>query len=187
MRLVSAIAGVILCFSPWVARAQAPIPLPERIQKAGKLVAATYPNYPPLTFRDPATNARLGFDVELVEAIAKTLGVSVEWQEMPFVQFIPALQTGRIDLAADGISDIPSRRDSIDFVDYLRTGAQFFTLETTKEIRDPSDLCGKKVGASRSTEWPANIETWSQQHCTAAGKPAIAVTGTEGSIDTRTQ
>ena len=50
--------GLLACAT--VAQAQtAPIPLPERIQKAGKIVIATYPNYPPLTFRDPATNQRL--------------------------------------------------------------------------------------------------------------------------------
>ena len=45
----------------------------ERIRRAGRLVVATYPNYPPLTYRDPGTNARLGFDVDLAEAIAREL------------------------------------------------------------------------------------------------------------------
>lgn len=163
------------------------IPLPDRIRRAGKLVVATYPNYPPLTFRDPATNQRLGFDVELAEAIAKELGLKVEWQEMPFVQFFPSLQTGRIDMAIDGISDLPARRGPIDFVDYLRTGAQFYTLDSNGGIRSPADLCGKRVGASRSTNWPRNIEEWSQANCVTKGKPAITVIGTEGSIDARTQ
>lgn len=178
--------GLLACST--AAQAQtAPIPLPERIQKAGKIVVATYPNYPPLTFRDPATNQRLGFDVELTEAMAKVLGVTVDWQEMPFVQFIPSLQTGRIDLAIDGISDLPARRETLDFVDYLRTGAQFYTLDASRQITTPTDLCGKRVGASRSTNWPRNIEEWSQKNCVAAGKPPITVIGTEGSVDARTQ
>jgi polar amino acid transport system substrate-binding protein len=164
-----------------------PIPLPDRVRAAGKLVVGTYPNYPPLTFRDPATNRRLGFDVDLAEAVGKELGLPVEWQEMPFVQFFPSLQTGRIDLAIDGISDLPARREVLDFVDYLRTGAVFYTLEATAALREPTDLCGKRVGASRSTNWPSNIETWSRENCVAAGKPPITVVGTEGSIDARTQ
>ena len=161
--------------------------LPERIRSAGALRIATYPNYPPLTFRDPATNERKGFDVELGEAIAKQLGTKVDWQEMPFVQFIPGLQTGRIDLALDGIGDLPARRSAVDFVDYLRVGANFFTSASSKEINQPTDLCGKRVGASRSTSWPNDIAAWSKTNCEAAGKPAIQVVGTEGSIDTRTQ
>ena len=41
--------------------------VPERIRKAGKIVVATMPNYPPITYKDPATNKLIGFDVELGE------------------------------------------------------------------------------------------------------------------------
>ncbi|MCW8088356.1 ABC transporter substrate-binding protein [Sabulicella glaciei] len=186
-RRAAALVGAALLLAPLAALAQDSIPLPDRIRRAGKIVVATYPNYPPLTYRDPQTNARLGFDVELTEAIGRQLGVSVEWQEMPFVQFFPSLQTGRIDLAIDGISDLPARRGPLDFVNYLRTGAQFLTLDRNAAIREPTDLCGKRVGASRSTNWPRNIEAWSQENCVARGRPAITVVGTEGSVDARTQ
>ncbi|WP_207537573.1 ABC transporter substrate-binding protein [Sabulicella rubraurantiaca] len=183
----AALLGAALLLAPLAAMAQDRIALPDRIRRAGKIIVATYPNYPPLTYRDPQTNARLGFDVELTEAIGRELGVAVEWQEMPFVQFFPSLQTGRIDLAIDGISDLPARRGPLDFVNYLRTGAQFMTLDRNAEIRQPTDLCGKRVGASRSTNWPRNIEAWSQENCVAQGRPAITVVGTEGSVDARTQ
>jgi polar amino acid transport system substrate-binding protein len=174
-------------FLPIAARAQDAIALPERIRRAGRLVVATFPNYPPLTYRDPGTNARLGFDVELAEAIARELRLTVDWQEMPFVQFFPSLATGRIDFALGGISDLPARRGPIDFVNYLRTGAQFLTLDRNAALRAPADLCGKRVGASRSTNWPRDIEAWSQANCVAQGRPPIAVVGTEGSVDARTQ
>ena len=48
--------------------------VPDRIKKAGKLVIATMPNYPPITYKDPATSKLMGFDIELGEAIAKELG-----------------------------------------------------------------------------------------------------------------
>ncbi len=160
--------------------------LPPGIKQAGKLVIATFPNYPPLTFRDPATNQRLGFDVDLGEAIGRTMGVPVEWQEMAFVQMIPGLQTGRVDLAMDGIGDLPARREVVDMIDYLQAGARFF-VAAGSEARTPTDLCGKRVGASRSTSWPADMAAWSARECVAAGKPAMVVVGTEGSIDTRTQ
>jgi polar amino acid transport system substrate-binding protein len=186
-RRAAALLGAALLIAPLAAAAQDAIPLPDRIRRAGRLVVATYPNYPPLTYRDPGTNARLGFDVELTEAIARELRLTVEWQEMPFVQFFPSLATGRIDLAIDGISDLPARRGPLDFVNYLRTGAQFLTLDRNAAIRAPNDLCGKRVGASRSTNWPRDIEAWSQANCVAQGRPPIAVVGTEGSVDARTQ
>lgn len=162
---------------------------PARIKKAGKLVIATQPNYPPISYKDPATNKLMGFDVELGEAIAKELGVPVEWQEIGFAQMLPSLTTGRVDMVMAGMSDLPARRETVDFVDYLRTGPQFYTSPAgaAAGIKSLPDLCGKKVGASRATNWPAQMAEWSKAHCEANGKPALAVTGTEGSVDARTQ
>lgn len=162
--------------------------LPERIKKTGKIVAATQPNYAPISYKDPATNQLMGFDIELGEAIAKELGVKIEWQETAFAQMISSLVTGRVDIVMAGMSDLPGRREQVDFVDYLKTGAQFYTSQANAAtIKTPADLCGKKVGASRSTNWPSQIEEWSKQNCVAKGRPAITVVGTEGSIDARTQ
>ncbi|GEO13254.1 ABC transporter substrate-binding protein [Microvirga aerophila] len=162
--------------------------LPDRIKKAGKIVVATMPNYAPITFKDPATNKLTGFDIDLGEALAKELGVAIEWQEIAFAQMIPSLQTGRVDLALAGMSDLPGRREIVDFVDYMKSGAQFYTSPAmAATIKTPEDLCGKKVGASRSTNWPRQITEWSQANCVAKGKPAIESIGTEGSADARTQ
>ena len=162
--------------------------LPDRIKKAGKIVVATQPNYPPIAYKDPATNQLTGFDIDLGEAIAKELGVKIEWQETAFAQMISSLQTGRVDIAMAGMSDLPARREVVDFVDYMKTGPQFFTTTARAgELKTVQDLCGKKVGASRSTNWPGQMEDLSKDLCTGKGRPAMTVIGTEGSVDARTQ
>ncbi|MEN5082805.1 ABC transporter substrate-binding protein [Bosea sp. TWI1241] len=179
------LAAALIAGTAVAAQAQA---LPERIQKAGKIVIATQPNYPPIVYKDPASNAMTGFDYDLGEAIAKELGVKAEWQETAFAQMLPSLQTGRVDMVMAGMSDLPARRETVDFVDYMVSGAQFYTVTAfAKEIKTPDDLCGKTVGASRSTNWPRQIGEWSEANCVAKGKPAITVVGTEGSVDARTQ
>lgn len=179
------LATALLAATALSAQAQA---LPDRIKTAGKIVIATQPNYPPIAFKDPATNALSGFDIELGEAIAKELGVKAEWQETAFAQMLPSLQTGRVDMVMAGMSDLPARRETADFVDYMVSGAQFYTVSAfAASIKTPEDLCGKSVGASRSTNWPRQIGEWSEANCVAKGKPAITVVGTEGSVDARTQ
>lgn len=179
------IAAALLAGTALAAQAQA---LPERVKTAGKIVIATQPNYPPIAFKDVATNQLAGFDIELGEAIAKELGVKVEWQETAFAQMLPSLQTGRVDAVMAGMSDLPARRETADFIDYMDSGAQFYTVTAFKDsIKTPEDLCGKSVGASRSTNWPRQIGEWSEANCVAKGKPAINVVGTEGSVDARTQ
>jgi polar amino acid transport system substrate-binding protein len=162
--------------------------LPDRIKKAGKIVIATQPNYPPIAYKDPATNQLTGFDIDLGEALAKELGVKVEWQETAFAQMISSLQTARVDIALAGMSDLPARREVVDFIDYMKTGPQFFTTTARAgELKTLEDLCGKKVGASRSTNWPGQMEELSKSICAGKGKPAMTVIGTEGSVDARTQ
>lgn len=162
--------------------------LPQRVRDTGRLVVATNPNYPPIVYKDLATGELTGLDIELGEAIAEELGVEVEWQETEFVQMLPSLQTGRVDMAMAGMSDLPGRRETVDFVDYMTSGAQFYTLAALAGgISQPADLCGKRVGASRNTNWPQDIARWSEETCVSAGRPAIEVIGTEGSADARTQ
>src|SRR6478735_367943 len=100
------IAAALLAGTALAAQAQA---LPDRVKTAGKIIIATQPNYPPITFKDVATNQLSGFDIELGEAIAKELGIKVEWQETAFAQLLSSLQTGRVDAVMAGKSVGASR------------------------------------------------------------------------------
>ncbi len=152
--------------------------LPPRIAESKTLRIAVNGTYPPMETVDPASNKLVGFDIDLGEAIAKMLGVKLEWQDGAFAQLIPAVQSGRADMILSGISDLPARRESLDFIDYLKSGAQFITLDKNP-IKSAADLCGKTVGTVRSTSFPANIEAWSAENCVKQGKPAITVAGSD--------
>lgn len=183
-----AMVSIVLTSAALMSPASAAEPS-ERLRKAGKIVIATQPNYPPLTYRDPATNKAMGFDIELGEAIGRELGLKVEWQELGFAQMVPSLTTGRVDTVLAGMSDLPARREAVDFVDYLRAGPQFYTTPAQAKagMAGAGDLCGKRVGASRATNWLSMISDWSKANCEGKGKPAIQAIGTEGSVDARTQ
>jgi polar amino acid transport system substrate-binding protein len=162
--------------------------LPERIKSAGKVIVANQPNYPPMEYKDPATNTLTGVDIDLGLALAKQLGTTVEWAEIGFEQMIPSLTTGRADLIHSGMSDLPKRRDTLDFVDYMRSGAQFYVSFARKdEFKTLTDFCGKTVGMSRRTSFPDETAKWSAANCEAKGLEAIKVVGTEGSADARAQ
>ena len=161
------------------------VELPPEIAKQGSLKVAIVPNYPPLEFRDPATHALTGFDVELGEALGRKLGVKIIWQETSFDQMMPAITTGRVDAILSGMTDYASRQETATFVDYLRNGPRFFVQQSrAAEFKDLTAFCGKKVGASRRTSFPALIAAWSAAHC---GGDPIKFVGTEGSADARTQ
>lgn len=179
------LSALALALAGGAAMAQA---LPERIMTKKQIVIANVPNYPPLEFKDPKTGTLTGLDIDLGNALGKKLGVEIKWEEISFEQMVSALTTGRADMILSGMSDLPGRRETLDFVDYLESGAQFYTTaDRAGEYKTPEDLCGKTVGASRRTSFPAEMEKWSKEHCEANGKPALKIVGTEGSADARTQ
>lgn len=176
------IAAILLSASAIAAVAD---PLPASVAESGTLRIANTPNYPPLEFKDPATNTLTGFDIDLGTALAETLGVTPSWEETSFSAMLSALQTDRVDMIMSGMSDLPDRHDSATFVDYLRSGPQFFVRsEDASAYAGVAEVCGKRVGASRRTSYPAEIEKWSGENC--ADNPVTFI-GTDGSADARTQ
>src|ERR1700730_595991 len=176
------LASVFVCTAAASAIA---VELPPEIAKQGSIRIAVVPNYPPMEFRDPATNTLTGFDVELGEALGRKLGVKVAWQETSFDQMMPAIATGRVDAILSGMTDLASRQDTATFVDYLRNGPRFFVQQSrAAEVKDTMALCGKRGGAGRPTSLPKLVAAWSDAHC--GGDPIIFV-GTEGSADAPTQ
>jgi polar amino acid transport system substrate-binding protein len=99
---------------------------------------------------------------------------------------MPAIATGRVDAILSGMTDLATRHETATFVDYLKSGPQFFIQATrAAEFKDMTALCGKSVGASRRTSFPKEIASWSEANC--AGKEPVKFVGTEGSADARTQ
>jgi polar amino acid transport system substrate-binding protein len=149
--------------------------LPPDIASSKVVRVALNTGYAPLETKDPTTGNPVGFDIDLALAMAKVLGVKIEYQDGSFEQMTPSLQSGRVDMIMSGFYDIPRRRPFFDFIDYLRAGGQFYTLKSNSEIKVPADLCGQTVTTGRGTSYPDSIKKWSDNNCVAAGKPEITV------------
>jgi polar amino acid transport system substrate-binding protein len=188
-RFVALSAAIAVTVGAGLAMVAAPLQageLPEAIKQSKTLHLSINATYPPLDFKDPDTGKITGFDVDLAEALAAKLGLKIEWTDVPFAQLIPSLTTARTDFIWSAITDLPARRETMDFIDYIQTGPQFYTLSTAP-YQTPEDLCGKKVGSIRSTQYPDQMRAWSAEHCEKAGKPAMEVVAGENSPDVRTQ
>ncbi|WP_426119420.1 transporter substrate-binding domain-containing protein [Pseudomonas sp. DSP3-2-2] len=142
--------------------------------------------YPPMSYRDPATNQSVGFNIDLFDALGKAMNVEIKYQEMTFEQLTSSLKTGRIDVIGTAITDLPKRRTDMTFVDYLQTGAQMFTtVRNTSLGSTPEAFCGKNIGTPRTTNYYPEVMAWNDTNCVAAGKPAATVQGTAGASAAR--
>jgi ABC-type amino acid transport substrate-binding protein len=113
-------------------------------QEATVLKVGTSSDYPPFSFMDNGKHA--GFDIELIEEIAKRLHYSVEIIDMPFKTLLPAMQLGRIDLIAAGLSETPERAKQVLFLPPHLEGSPFVILTKGQSVTHGiSDLKGKEV------------------------------------------
>ena len=142
--------------------------------------------YPPMSYRNPTTNESTGFNIDLFKALAKQMNVDLKFEEMSFEQLTSGLATGRIDVIGTAITDLPTRRNNMTFVDYLQTGAQMFTTRANAPAAmTPDAFCGKAIGSPRTTNYFIELNAWSDRTCVGAGKPAAQVQGAAGAAAVR--
>lgn len=162
--------------------------LPAAIKEAGKLAVGTSPTYPPLEFKDPMTMELQGLDIDLSEEIARRLGVAVDWQEQSFDQLINSLATDRIQMGASGMTDIPTRRETTDFVDYFSTGSQLFTMPgVADDLQTAEDVCGKPVAVNRNGIFFIRLKEFNEAVCQAKGLEDVQYVLVDKTADARLQ
>lgn len=115
------------------------------------LHVGTDATFPPMEFVE--NGKRTGFDVELVEALAKAMGKQVEWVDIDFKGLIPGLISRRFDMAVSAIYITDDRKKVVDFTNsYYAGGLVVMTKDGNAAIRKLADLDGKKVSVQVGTK-----------------------------------
>ncbi|MFC5214920.1 transporter substrate-binding domain-containing protein [Streptomyces coerulescens] len=119
--------------------------------KAGQLTTCTHLPYPP--FQSEIDGKVQGFDVALIDLLAKNLGVKQEILDTPFENFKTGafLNSGECDLAAAGMTITDERKKNVDFSDPYFEATQAVLVDKKSGISSFADLKGKKVGAQAQT------------------------------------
>ena len=101
---------------------RSPIPCPRRSSRRGKLIVGVNIPYTPNEFKDPSGKI-VGFDVDLMNAIAATLGLTAEYREADFAKIIPSIQGGTFNVGMSSFTDTKEREQTVDFVTYFSAGS----------------------------------------------------------------
>ena len=120
-------------------------------QTGDTITVGTDATFPPMEFVDGGK--RTGFDIELVEAIGKTLGKKIEWTDIDFKGLIPGLISKRFDMAVSAIYITDERKKVVDFTaPYYAGGLVAMVKADNTTIKTPADLNGKKVSVQVGTK-----------------------------------
>jgi polar amino acid transport system substrate-binding protein len=119
--------------------------------KDGQLTNCTGLPYRPFEYEE--NGEVIGFDIDLIDLVAKKLGVEQEVVDTPFdgIQSGADFNSGRCDISSAGMTITDERKQNIDFSDPYFDATQALVAKKGAGIEDITDLSGKKLGAQNGT------------------------------------
>jgi polar amino acid transport system substrate-binding protein len=130
------------------------------IKKHGSLVAGIDQNTYLFGYRDPKTGEPVGFDIDMVHAIAKAIfgdPSKVTFVSITSAQRIPYLQNKTVDIVADTMTINCARWQQVDFSTVYYVAGQTVLVPASSKATSIHDLGGKKVCAAAGSTSIANI------------------------------
>ena len=112
---------------------------------------ATDATFNPFEYTDESGNL-IGFDIDLMNEIAKKADIKFEWVNIPFDSVLAGLSECQYDAAIAAISITPERQAEMLFSQpYLDAGLIVVVNKATTDIKSLADLKGKSVAAQLGT------------------------------------
>lgn len=118
-------------------------------EASGKLIMATNAEFPPYESREG--KEVVGIDVDIANALAEKLGMTLEIEDMAFDSIIASIQSGKADIGLAGITASEDRKANVNFSDPYTTAAQVIIVKNDSPVTKPDDLEGKNIGVQLGT------------------------------------
>jgi len=133
---------------------------PEIPPPGTKIIHGMDAAYPPFTEIDP-TGKAVGFDVDVVEWIAKKYGWEVEHKPWEWAAIVTALLAGDLDFVASGMTHTPSRAEKVWYTIPYYTYIHHILVpveetRTKEELLNSGEYISCQLGAT-SDEWAEKL------------------------------
>ena len=115
-----------------------------------KYIIASDSSFAPFVFQNDS-NQYTGIDMELIKAIAKDQGFTVEVTNPGFDAAINSVQTGQADGIIAGMSVTDARKKTFDYSDPYYTANSILAVKDSSNIKSYEELKGKTVGVKTGT------------------------------------
>jgi polar amino acid transport system substrate-binding protein len=121
---------------------------------SGTVAVCTDATFPPMEyFEKSGDKDPVGFDIDLVNALAENLGVKAKFVVTDFSGLLPSLEAKRCDLVVSGIFVTEERQKKFDAIPYLGTSTVLVAKAGTAQIGAPEELSGKVVAVQTGTSF----------------------------------
>ena len=94
----------------------------DKILSSGVLKVGTTGDWDPMTIKDPATNKYKGFDIDVMNELAKDMGVKIEFVPAEWKTIVSGITSERYDISTS-VTKTPKRAEVAGFTDtYYKYG-----------------------------------------------------------------
>lgn len=115
------------------------------------LQVATDATYPPDEFM--RGSKMVGFDIDLINALAATLGVKIHENSVVFDNILAGIKSGRYQIGNSSFTDSKSREKTNNFVDYFQAGEGVYAKSSSKvTFTGLKSFCGLTVAVETGTQ-----------------------------------
>ncbi|HEX2856833.1 MAG TPA: ABC transporter substrate-binding protein [Propionibacteriaceae bacterium] len=153
--------------------------VPADIKSKGTLADGTDGSYAPNEFIGADGKTMEGMDVDLLNAIATTLGLKVTYNNASFDTIILGVTSGKYDIAISSFTINDKRKQVVNMVQYFNAGTSWAAKAGTQ--LDPNNACGKTISVQKGTVQVDDLTARSKKCTDAGNKPITQVVETDQS------
>ncbi|HTH14446.1 MAG TPA: basic amino acid ABC transporter substrate-binding protein [Spirochaetia bacterium] len=125
---------------------------------AKKLVVAQDTTFPPMEYLDDS-KAQVGFDVDLMNAVAKEAKLDLEFKSVSWDGIFAGVQNGTYDIIASSVTITDERQKTLDFsTPYINAGQVLVVLADNTKDTKLADFVGRNVGAQVNTTGSMEVD-----------------------------
>jgi polar amino acid transport system substrate-binding protein len=129
----------------------------DEVKARGKVIVGVSDTTPPFTFKRPGESGHVGYDIDLVRAVAKRLGVGVETVSLSSAERIPMLQQGKLDLVATSMTRTLERLREVDFSVIYFVTPHAVIVRKASGITSVHQLAGRKAASASTSTGPRGL------------------------------
>lgn len=123
-----------------------------------KLVVAQDTTFPPMEFLDD-NKAPAGFDVDLMNAVAKEAKLDLEFKSVSWDGIFAGVANGTYDIIASSVTITDDRQKTMDFsTPYVNAGQMLVVLADNAKDTKLEDFKGRNVGAQVNTTGSMEVD-----------------------------
>ena len=134
---------VLLALLPFSVNAESNL---NKILSSGELKVGTTGDWDPMTVKDPATNKYKGFDIDVMNELAKDMGVKIKFVPAEWKTIVSGITSSRYDISTS-VTKTPKRAEVAGFTDtYYKYGTVPLVLKKNlKKFSTWDSLNNEKV------------------------------------------